>query len=1024
MTDEPTRVVLVEDDPGHASLLAETLAELGGYRVIWVDTVAGAVERLRQEQIDAVLMDLGLPDATGLEALDTVLGESGGAPVVVVTGRSEEELGLVAVARGAEDYLQKDRADARTLHQTLSYAVQRTRARTLLRKTVTDAEVVLAAVADGIVVKDAHNRIVFANPAAGRIFGVPPEMMLGQPADAPEFRSCHLDGRPYAAGDLPSSRVLATGESVTRAVVGMTRGDGQQIWVELNAHPLVGPAPDQDVFGVVTAIRDVSERLAAEEANRFQAALLAAVGQAVMATDPMGTVLYWNRAAEELYGWTAEEAVGRSVLELTPSTQTAESAAEIMRLLAAGQSWTGDFVVRNKNGREFPALVTDTPVLGPDGELQAIIGVSTDITERKRAEDEMRWYSAVIESTGDAVFGVSLAGEITNWNRAAEQLYGYTADEAVGRHKSMLAPVNRHDEVASVLSAAVRGETTHGLDVVRRHKGGALIDVSLTVSPVHDEAGRVVACSVIARDISDRLAMQREIEHKALHDSLTGLPNRALLSDRLHQALARASRHDAPVSVLFLDLDHFKTINDGAGHSVGDAVLAEVARRLANAVRPSDTVARLGGDEFAVICEGADAEAAGQVAERILAALAEPVAVDDRTLYVSVSVGVAAAPPLDAEELLSHADAAMYDAKARGRSRVRVFDSAMAASAHEQLELSNDLRQALEHDELEVHYQPIIDLECGELVGVEALCRWQHPRLGWVAPDRFVTLAEENGLVATLDRWMLNRATRDARTLIERDVLGASARVSVNISARNVGDATMEAAVREATAAAGIPFTRLALEVTETGVMADPDNACRVLDSLRDLGVRIQLDDFGTGYSSLTYLRRLPVSTLKIDRSFVRDMLDEPDALAIAVSIVDLARSVHLQTIAEGIETAEQLTTLRRIGCWAGQGYLWSPAVPVDELVELVTVDSSRLLSVAGITPTRRRRPRFPQPRAEHGLSRLMQLHHSGASLTTIAAALNTQGFRTPAGTRWHAVTVARTISEIVHPELKVVPGA
>ncbi|MBV9872789.1 MAG: PAS domain S-box protein, partial [Frankiaceae bacterium] len=578
MTDLPTRVVLVEDDPGHASLLLETLGELGGYEVTCVDTVAGAVAHLRQERVDAVLMDLGLPDATGLEALDMVLGESSGAPVVVVTGRSKDELGLVAVARGAEDYVQKDRADARTLHQTLSYAVERTRARALLRKTVTDAEVVLAAVADGIVMKDAHNRIVFANPAAGRIFGLPPEQLLGLPADAPELRSCRLDGRQYAADDLPSSRVLANGESVTGAVVGMTRPGGEEIWVELNAHPLVGP--DRTVFGVVTAIRDVSERLAAEEANRFQAALLAAVGQAVVATDPMGTVLYWNRAAEELYGWTADEAVGRSVLELTPSTQTAESAAEIMQLLAAGQSWTGDFLVKDKAGREFPVLVSDTPVMGTDGALRAIIGVSSDITERKRAEDEMRWYSAVIESTGDAVFGVSLAGEITNWNRAAEELYGYSAEEAVGQHKSMLAPINRHDEVASVLAAAVHGETTRGLDVVRRHKTGAVIDVSLTVSPVHDEAGRVVACSVIARDISERLAMQREIEHRALHDTLTGLPNRALLSDRLDQALARTSRQNTPVSVLFLDLDNFKTINDGAGHSVGDAVLVEVARQL------------------------------------------------------------------------------------------------------------------------------------------------------------------------------------------------------------------------------------------------------------------------------------------------------------------------------------------------------------------------------------------------------------------------------------------------------------
>ena len=1015
MTNATTRVVLVEDDPGHASLLVETLSDVGGYEVTCVDTVAGAVAHLCHGRVDVVLLRLGRTDAAGLEALDLVLGESSGVPVIVVTDRSEEQLGLVAVARGAEGYVEKDRADARTLHRTLSSAVERHRSRARLRQTVTDAEAVLAAVADGIIVKDARNRIVFANPAAADIFGLPPELVLGLPGDAPELQPRHLDGRPYEPDDLPSSKVLETGSRITGAVIGITRPDGREVWVELNAHPLVGPAPDHEVYGVVAALRDVSERLAAEEANRFQAALLAAVGQAVIATDPAGTVLYWNRAAEELYGWTAVETLGRSVLELTPSTQTDVQAGELMALLAAGENWTGDFVVRDRAGREFPVLVSDTPVLGPDGGLRAIIGVSTDITERKRAEDEMRRYSAIVESTGDAVFGVSLTGEITDWNPAAERLYGYSQEEAVGRHKSMLAPPNRHDEVASVLAAAARGETTHGLDTVRQHKSGASIEVSLTVSPVRDVAGRVAACSVIARDISERLAMQREIEHKALHDTLTGLPNRALARDRLNQSLARAARDQTPVSVMFLDLDHFKTINDGAGHSVGDLVLLEVARRLAAAIRPVDSVARFGGDEFVVVCEGADETTAQDVAARILAALAEPIVVDDRTLYITGSIGIASAPPLDAEELLSHADEAMYVAKARGRARAQVFDSAMAAVAHEQLVLSNELRHALEQDELQVHYQPIVDLESAQLVGVEALCRWQHPTLGWVPPDRFVQLAEETGLIASLDRWMLRRATRDARTLIDRNVLGPNARVSVNISARNVGDCGLEAAVRESVADAEIPYGHLALEVTETGVMADPDSAIRVLGSLQKLGVKVQLDDFGTGYSSLAYLRRLPVSTLKIDRSFVNDMIDEPDALAIVVAIVDLARSVHLSTIAEGIETQEQLAILRRIGCGSGQGYLWSPAVPLHELLKLFTGDRRVRLIAAAAAPAQRRR-RAPEVTAEHGLARLLQLHHSGASLASVAAALNAQGFRTPTGRLWHRTAVARVIAETARP--------
>jgi diguanylate cyclase (GGDEF)-like protein len=516
------------------------------------------------------------------------------------------------------------------------------------------------------------------------------------------------------------------------------------------------------------------------------------------------------------------------------------------------------------------------------------------------------------------------------------------------------------------------------------------------------------------------MQMQRALEHQALHDSLTGLPNRALAGDRLQHALSANPRTQQPVAVLFLDLDNFKNINDATGHQIGDAVLVEVARRLERTIHPGDTVARFGGDEFVIICEGADETTATTVADRVLDALADPIEVDGRTIYVSASLGIAVAPPLDGEDLLRFADAAMYDAKARGRSRAVVFDQALAQKADERWQLSNDLRQAIETDELQLWYQPIMDLNSGRLLGLEALCRWQHPTLGMVPPDRFVAVAEGTGLSTLLDTWVLKTACSAARQFLDAGVLREGDHVAVNISARSLSDVELESAVRDAVRSAGIPFSAIALEVTETGVMADPDRACRMLRDLQALGTSIALDDFGTGYSSLTYLRRLPVSTIKIDRSFISEMADDPDDMAIVVSIIDLAQSVHLKVVAEGIETNAQLALLRGLGCHAGQGFLWSRPAPAAEILERTRQAGEGGTpwpvppQIADITGARRRRRVEVLP--EHGLKRLMQLHHAGASLATIAAALNREGFHTPGGQRWHPMSVARTIADIVQP--------
>jgi diguanylate cyclase (GGDEF)-like protein/PAS domain S-box-containing protein len=555
-------------------------------------------------------------------------------------------------------------------------------------------------------------------------------------------------------------------------------------------------------------------------------------------------------------------------------------------------------------------------------------------TKLRRAEQSARALSTIVESTGDAVFALDAHGVVTAWNRGAEDLYGYPAGEAVGRHIGFLH-VGTEDDPAETLAAVAAGQTVHSLETVRRTRDGRTVDVSLTISPLHDPGDPFAGASVIARDISDRLMLESQLKEQATHDALTGLPNRALLAEHLTAALADSAATGEPVTTIFLDLDSFKAVNDARGHLAGDQLLREVARRLVSVVRASDTVARLGGDEFVILCRDTDTEGAERLARRVSDALAPPVPIPGEPVHVTASIGVAVAPPLepDPESLLRHADAAMYEAKARGGARTQFFDVSFAERSRDRLSLADQFRTALRTGELVVHYQPILDLRSGRTVGVEALTRWQHPERGSVPPAVFVPLAEDTGLVSELDHWVLGQACRDAVVLRAMGLLGPGSRMSVNLSPRTLGDPALVDDIRRITEAEGLPAECLVLEVTETAVMNDLPTARRSLEALRELGVGVALDDFGTGYSSLSLLRQLPVSRLKIDRSFVGHVTERSDDLAIAASIVNLAGALGMETVAEGVETAEQRLLLLQLGCPLGQGYLWSRAVPIGELV-------------------------------------------------------------------------------------------
>jgi diguanylate cyclase (GGDEF)-like protein/PAS domain S-box-containing protein len=535
----------------------------------------------------------------------------------------------------------------------------------------------------------------------------------------------------------------------------------------------------------------------------------------------------------------------------------------------------------------------------------------------------------ILSATGDGIIGLEAHGRITFVNPTAASMLGYEPAELVDR---LLHETVHHSHADGTpypaseclgLAAVNSHEPVHITDEVFWRKDGTSFPVECTAMPMFEE-GAAAGIVLTVRDTS-------ELTRLAFHDALTGLPNRVLFVDRLQRALTRSERLGTGVSVLFLDLDNFKVINDSLGHKAGDQLLIEVARRLRAHLRDADTAARLGGDEFTVLLESApDPSDPLDVAQRLGTVLREPFMLDGREVFVTVSTGIAVASPGDtAESLLRESDLAMYSAKGSGKDRCSVFDPSLNARAWRRLSLENDLRRAVERGELYAVYQPIVRLTDASVVGAEALLRWRHPTLGAVPPGDFLPLAEETGLIVPIGRWVLEQACRQARAWPEH------VRVNVNLSAREFAEPDLVQAVTRVLTETGLAPTRLMLEITETVAMTDARTTAETLQRLKALGVHLAIDDFGTGYSGLAYLKRFPVDTLKIDRSFVDGIGSDAEDMVIVEAVIALARALRLQLTAEGIETREQWQQLVALGCDKGQGYLFAKPLEAAALDEL-----------------------------------------------------------------------------------------
>ena len=587
-------------------------------------------------------------------------------------------------------------------------------------------------------------------------------------------------------------------------------------------------------------------------------------------------------------------------------------------------------------GREGPGwhAQVDGLRVQAQGEEPVLRITLTDISARKRAESELRLAATAFE-TQEGIMITDARGVIERVNKAFTMITGYSATEAVGQRPRLLHS-GRHDTefYAAMWQSLQRAGAWQG-EVWDRRKDGGLYPAWLTITEVKDEGLGVVRYVGTMVDIAQRKADEEEISRLAFYDPLTGLPNRRLAKDRLHQALAASARNRHEGALMFIDLDEFKTVNDTLGHDRGDLLLQQVAQRLVSCVRDGDTVARTGGDEFIVML-AADLsesvqEAAAQakvVGEKILAALSRPYVLDGQECHCSVSIGIVLFSDhlCTVEELLKRADQAMYQAKAAGRNTLRFFDAAIQQDLLQRAALESELRQALARGEFVLHYQPIVDRE-RQLLGAEALLRWQHPARGLVAPDEFIAVAESCGLIRPLSRWVLETACAQLSAWAAEPAT-ARLTLSVNISARELRDPHFVQQVLDVLRLSGADPNRLRLELTESMMLDNVDDSIAKMKLLGAHGVAFALDDFGTGYASLSYLKHLPIQQLKVDQSFVRDVLTDPHDAAIARTILALGQSLGLMVVAEGVETEAQRETLANLGYQAFQGHLFGRPAP------------------------------------------------------------------------------------------------
>ncbi|MCK9985133.1 MAG: hypothetical protein AzoDbin1_01605 [Azoarcus sp.] len=793
-------------------------------------------------------------------------------------------------------------------------------------------KVAVDASTSGIIITDRSSAIEYTNPAFSRITGYPAREALGQrPA---LFRSGRTPREVYA--DL--WKVILRGESWQGELLNR-RKSGELYWSDLRIAPILAPGGEPQQFvGVmndVSAAKEAMQALVDSESYNKTLFEHSHIAQAIL--DP-GTRRYidCNDAAAALCGYPDRQSmIGRSPLDLAAPVQpdgrpSGEAGNDQLSRCLDARVSAFEWRNRRPDGEEWDAEIRCMSFRHRDRTLLQLS--MQDVTERKRIETRMKQAMVVFNASSQGIMTTDAHAVITAVNPAFTAITGYTAEEVIGRRPSMLSS-GRHDETYySNLWESLTRKGRWESEIWNRRKSGEIYPQWQTISAIYDDRGAVTGYISLFNDITQRKQQEEAIWRQANFDLLTGLANRSLLQDRLDQAMTHARRNRAHVGLLFLDLDGFKWINDTLGHDTGDELLVEVARRLTFCVREQDTVARFGGDEFTIVVHDlAEPDDLNAIAEKIVSVLRDPFSLGGMQHRMSGSVGITVYPDdgEDVQTLFRNADIAMYKSKQAGKNRFQFYARDMQSDALARLKLEADLRTALEQQAFSLHYQPIVDADSGELVGAEALIRWIHPERGPVSPLEFIPVAEDSGLIIGIGEWALREAARQSRAWREQG--HGALRLAVNMSGVQFREAGLPDLVAGVLTEFGMDRGSLMVEITESVLMGGSESMEARMRDIKALGIGYALDDFGTGFSSLSYLKRFPVDIVKIDRSFINDCPDDRNDAHLVEAIINMAHSLGLHVTAEGVETDEQVTFLRELGCDFLQGYLIGKPLPPEE---------------------------------------------------------------------------------------------
>jgi diguanylate cyclase (GGDEF)-like protein/PAS domain S-box-containing protein len=702
----------------------------------------------------------------------------------------------------------------------------------------------------------------------------------------------------------------------------LLRKDGSLAWVRTS---VTTPNDQAGPLQIIIFVEDITER------KQTEGALRASEQRFRIAAENASDMIYeWDLASGQVdvFGPSTKLLGDWPLPRNYEAWKNLVHPDDLERILEAGsghiekgERYSDEYRIIGRSGKIYHYSNRGQAILNSSGEPSKCIGLLSDITESKLAEEAISQLAAIVRCSESVIIATDVCGAITTWNDGAEQLLGYTAEQSHGLPISMLLASS--ELARELLSQIQNGHSSRLDEALFVRQDGSQVPVLLSISPIRRSDGQVSGSAIVARDISARKQAEREMAYRALHDHLTGLPNRLSLGDQLAKSIASADLDTSGTAVIFVDLDGFKFVNDTLGHEAGDILLQQVAQRLSASVRRGDMLARMGGDEFMVVVNGVtDDQLAQGVADRLCAALRDPFFVALHELVITASMGISIYPRdgTDVSSLRRNADTAMYEAKQSGKNRIRFYRPALGAAVQARLEMETDLRRALDRGELCLHYQPIFNAANNRQTAYEALSRWPHPGLGFVPPSQFIALAEETGLIIRLGEWVLHEACRQCRWW--QDHGKPRIRAAVNVSSLQFARPDFVDTVLSVLSETGLTGDLLDLELTESIVMHDIDSAIGKMAQLRRQGIRISVDDFGTGYSSLGYLPKLPIDILKIDRCFVAQIGENNAAVPVIQAMISLAHSINKRVIVEGVETAGQLEILRKLNCDEVQGFL------------------------------------------------------------------------------------------------------